>query len=183
MKNERTNKIILVAVPWLIIAGMIAGAYLPIFRGEKYLLPVKPRDPRDFFRGNYVDLQYDFSNLAGDKIKTDLHPTQIYRFGDTLYLDLEKKDHTLTAVALVASPEKVKNVRLKVHPRWSFTAKDGHFDIVAGLESFFAPKQDAEEWEKALRDGKVFAEVAIDKGGNARLVRLTKVDLPRAHDN
>ena len=93
MKTERMQKLLLVSVPWLIIVGMIAGAYLPIFRGEKYLLPVKPRDPRDFFRGNYVDLQYDFSNLRGENVRIDLDPAVTYRFGDTLYLDLAKKDN------------------------------------------------------------------------------------------
>ncbi len=182
MKTEHGHKVFLVVVPWLIIVGMIVGAYLPIFRGEKYLLPVKPRDPRDFFRGNYVDLQYDFSNLRREETIIDLDPAATYRFGDTLYLDLAKKDNVLTAVALVSNPEKVKNVRLKVHPRWNFTGKDSYYDVVAGLESFFAPKKDAEDWEKALRAGKVFAEVAIDKSGNARLVRLTKADLPPARE-
>jgi uncharacterized membrane-anchored protein len=183
MKTERKHLYVLAGVPWLIIAGMIVGAYLPIFRGEKYLLPVKPRDPRDFFRGNYVDLQYDFSNLRAENTRIDLDPAATYRFGDTLYLDLAKKDNVLTAVALVNNAEKVKNIRLKVHPRWQFTGKNDYYDVVAGLESFFAPKKDAEDWEKALREGKVFAEVAIDKSGNARLVRLTKVDLPLQRDN
>lgn len=183
MKTERMQKLLLVSVPWLIIVGMIAGAYLPIFRGEKYLLPVKPRDPRDFFRGNYVDLQYDFSNLRAENMRIDLDPAATYRFGDTLYLDLAKKDNTLTAVALVNSADKVKNTRLKVHPRWQFTGKNDYYDVVAGLESFFAPKTEAEAWEKALREGRVFAEVAIDKSGNARLVRLIKADSSPTRDN
>jgi len=180
MKTERMQRLLLVSVPWMIIAGMIVGAYLPILRGEKYLLPVKPRDPRDVFRGNYVDLQYDFSNLRAENTRIELDAAATYRFGDTLYLDLAKKDNVLTAVALVNAADKVKNVKLKVHPRWQFTGKNEYYDVVAGLESFFAPKKDAEDWEKALRAGKVFAEVAIDKGGNARLVRLTKADSPPA---
>lgn len=183
MKTERKHLFLLAGVPWLIIVGMIVGAYLPIFRGEKYLLPVKPRDPRDFFRGNYVDLQYDFSNLRAGSTKIDLDTAATYRFGDTLYLDLEKKENVLTAVALVNQADKVKNIRLKVHPRWEFTGKSEYFDVVAGLESFFAPKKEAEDWEKPLREGRVFAEVAIDRSGNARLVRLTKVDLPPERDN
>lgn len=172
MKTERTNRLVLVAVPWLILAGMVIMAYLPIFRGEKYLLPVKPRDPRDFFRGNYVDLQYEFSNLNSQTIKVDLNPGATYRFGDRLYLDLKKIDGILKPVALVSSPEKAQHVRLKVQPRFSFSGKDIYFDIASGLESFFAPKAAAEDWEKGLRAGRVLAEVAIDSRGNARLVKL-----------
>ena len=89
----------------------------------------------------------------------------------------------LTAVALVNSADKVKNIRLKVHPRWQFTGKNDYYDLVAGLESFFAPKTEAEAWEKALREGRVFAEVAIGKSGNARLVRLIKADSSPTRDN
>lgn len=176
MKNERFIRLILIAVPWLIIGGMIFGAYLPVLRGEKYLLPVKPRDPREFFRGNYVDLQYDFSRLEREKIRIELDTAQTYRFGDSLYLDLEKDGSTLRPVALVHRPELATHIRLKVQPRWSITAKDSYFDLLAGLESFFAPKKDALDWENALREGKVFAEVAIDRNGNARLVRLVKTE-------
>ena len=81
------TRLILIITPWLILTGMIVGAYLPIYRGDKYLLPVKPRDPRDFFRGNYVDLQYEFSTLPATGIKVKLHPEREYRFGDRLFLE------------------------------------------------------------------------------------------------
>jgi uncharacterized membrane-anchored protein len=165
---------ILIAIPWLIITGMIVGAYMPIFRGHKYLLPVKPRDPRDFFRGNYVDLAYDFSLLDAKNIKVKLTPEKEYRFGDSLYLEFENKNGTLKPISLGETAGETKNIRLKVQPRWSFKDSNTHFDLFTGLESFFAPQEAAEEWENSLQDGLVFAEVAIDAEGNARLVRLIK---------
>ncbi len=164
----------LLGLPWLIITGMIVGAYLPIYLGDKYLLPVKPRDPRDFFRGNYVDLQYDFSLLAAKDIEVKLAAGKGFQFGDRLYLEFENRNGSLRAIALTDTVSATKNIRLKVQPRWSITANATHFDLVSGLESFFAPKEAAEDWENALREGKVFAEVAIDRSGNARLVKLIK---------
>lgn len=178
MKNNTVSRIVLAGVPWLILAGMIMGAYLPIFRGQKYLLPVKPRDPRDFFRGNYVDLGYDFSNLARAGIKTGMDPKKSYQFGDRLYLDLENRDGYLKPVGLYDRAEQATHVKLKVQPRWIVAEEAPYFDLVAGIESFFAPEQAAQDWEKALRDGQVFAEVAIDAGGNARLTQLVVKKIP-----
>ncbi len=178
MKNNMWSRITLAVVPWLILAGMVIGAYLPVFRGQKYLLPVIPRDPRDFFRGNYVDLQYEFSNLSRENIHMGVDPEKIYRFGDQLFLDLKKENDSLKAVGLYDSAEKAKNIRLKVQPRWNLEKGNIVFDLVTGLESYFAPKEAAEEWEKALRERLVFAEVAIDAGGNARLTRLVKKEKP-----
>ncbi len=176
------TRIVMIAVPWLILSGMILGAYLPIYRGEKYLLPVKPRDPRDFFRGNYVDLQYEFSTLAASAIQVKLHPEHEYRFGDRLYLEFENRRDKLVPAALGDTEPAVNKLYLKVQPRYTLSAKATNFDLATGLESFFAPKEAAEDWEKALRQGRVFAEVAIDKSGNARLMRLTKAAATAAQD-
>lgn len=173
------TRIILLVTPWLILTGMVLGAYLPIYRGDKYLLPVKPRDPRDFFRGNYVDLQYEFSTLTASAIKMRLHPEREYRFGDRLYLEFENREGKLRALSLSDKEPATKTIRLKVQPRYTLSAANKTLELASGLESFFAPKEAAEDWENALRQGLVFAEVAIDSGGNARLVRLVKAPAPK----
>jgi uncharacterized membrane-anchored protein len=66
-----------------------------------------------------------------------------------------------------------------VQPRYTLTAASTNFELATGLESFFAPKEAAEDWENALRNGLVFAEVAIDAGGNARLLRLVTIPAPK----
>jgi uncharacterized membrane-anchored protein len=173
------TRLILIITPWLILTGMIVGAYLPIYRGDKYLLPVKPRDPRDFFRGNYVDLQYEFSTLPATGIKVKLHPEREYRFGERLFLEFENRGGKLRATAISDTDSDTKAIRLKVQPRYTLTAASTNFELATGLESFFAPKEAAEDWENALHNGLVFAEVAIDAGGNARLLRLVKIPAPK----
>src|SRR5437867_3948101 len=46
-----------------ILAGMIVLDGLPLVLGERVKLKVVPVDPRDFFRGDYVVLSYDFSRF------------------------------------------------------------------------------------------------------------------------
>ncbi len=174
MKNKFLEKAFLVGVPWVILFVMVFAAYLPIWQGSKFLLPVSVYDPRDFFRGNYVDLRYEFSNLKRKDIVVEISHGKTYQFGDTLFLDLAKDADTLHPVGIYDSAEKVKNIALKVQPRTSLTENNTDFWLVSGLESFFAPEKDAKEWEKSLREGKVFAEVSIAPGGSARLTRLVK---------
>lgn len=177
------TRLIMVLVPWLILTGMIVGAYLPIYRGEKYLLPVKPRDPRDFFRGNYVDLRYEFSSIKSADVKVKLKAEHEYRFGDRLFLEFENRAGKLRAVSLSDTEPAANSVYLKVQPLFTLSSTSADFDLSTGLESFFAPKEAAEEWENALRRGRVFAEVAIDRGGNARLVRLINEQPEKQSEN
>jgi len=173
MRNEITSRLVLVVVPWVILIGMVVGAYLPIYRGDRYRMQVTPLDPRDFFRGNYVALQYEYSHIDAEKINVVLDENRDFKFGDELYLDLEPKDGVLHPTGLYQKRELATHVALKVRPRWQFRAEAPSYDLVAGLESFFAPEKAAQDWESALRKGSVFAELAIDKAGNARLVKLS----------
>lgn len=172
MKNSPRVYIWLIGIPWAIILGMVITAYLPILTGNKYLLPVKPVDPRDVFRGNYVNLRYDFSVIDSELLEKGLDNGRRYGFGDQLYLDLTNKSGVLTPVGIYDSREKARNIALKVQPTTALLANEGTFYLVGGIESFFAPAKAAVDWENALRENKVFAEVAIDSSGRSRLTRL-----------
>lgn len=172
MKNKKLLILALAGIPWIILTGMVVTAYLPIFTGRSYLLPVKVRDPRDFFRGNYVSLQYDFSSVRLDAIRHNLMPGKEYRFGDLLYLTLRDMGGVLTLTGLYAGHKPDSAIVLKVQPERSFRLEDKGARLTTGLESFFAPKADALAWEDALREGRVFARVSIDHSGNARLQKL-----------
>jgi hypothetical protein len=74
-----------------------------------------------------------------------------------------------------------------VQPESRLTGSDQYANLVSGLESFFAPKTDALAWEDALRQGRVFARVSIDRAGNARLtgleLRQSNEKHPRKEEN
>jgi uncharacterized membrane-anchored protein len=114
-----------------------------------------------------------------EKLSHDLKPEQEYKFGQALWLDLHADKGELRAVGLYADAARAKEVRLKVQPSWRLSGNYKTADLVTGLESFFAPKTVAEDWEKGLREGRVLAEVAIDASGNARLTDLKlKPEMP-----
>ena len=51
----------------LLIIAMLAYALMPLYLGKEVKVRVNLYDPRDLFRGNYVSLSYDFSNLQQSK--------------------------------------------------------------------------------------------------------------------
>lgn len=179
MKNKRTLILVLAGIPWLILASMVIKAYLPIFTGRSYLLPVQARDPRDFFRGNYVSLRYEFSTINLDKVAHDLKPGQSHVFGDTMYLAMRESDGALTATGLYSERRPDAAIVLKVQPDSRLSGGDKHASLATCLESFFAPNTDALAWEDALRQGRVFARVSIDHSGNARLTGLELKAAPK----
>ena len=58
-------KVLIVAVIFqiLLIGIMLGYALMPLYFGQEVRVRVSLYDPRDLFRGNYVDLNYDFSNF------------------------------------------------------------------------------------------------------------------------
>ncbi|GAB4423357.1 MAG: hypothetical protein OHK0011_03180 [Turneriella sp.] len=180
MKNKKLLILALAGIPWIILTGMVVNAYLPILTGRSYLLPVKARDPRDFFRGNYVALEYDFSSVRFDAIRHDLVAGKDYRFGDILYLAFREQGGALALTGLYAESKPDSAIVLKVQPEHSFRLEDKDASLATGLESFFAPKADALAWEDALREGRVFARVSIDHSGNARLRELVLAEAKAA---
>ena len=62
----------------LILCGMIAYREYWVKTGEKVFLRVSPVDPRDLFRGDYVSLHYEISDLDLDQLsmKENFRPNE-----------------------------------------------------------------------------------------------------------
>src|SRR5262249_53695033 len=76
----RLPRFLLFALAALIQMGLIAAMVVDRARilrdGTDVTIQTRPVDPRDFLRGDYVALGYDFSNLPSARFKdqtTDLH--------------------------------------------------------------------------------------------------------------
>ena len=58
-----------------ILSGMLAAHAWPLWTGEPIYLAVRPVDPRDLFRGDYVTLGYDVQQVRL-RIPPDVAPTR-----------------------------------------------------------------------------------------------------------
>ncbi len=63
--RDRARPVLLVAAGFhlLFLVGMIAAESTPLLFGETITLRVRPVDPRDLFRGDYVILNYDINQM------------------------------------------------------------------------------------------------------------------------
>jgi len=97
----RIQFIAIVLIQALLLAGMIAYKQYWLARGERILLRTVPVDPRDIFRGDYVQLRYEITNLDLDK----LNANESFNTGEKIYIILEKdSDGTYKAVSASKIP-------------------------------------------------------------------------------
>ncbi len=82
----RTKFILLVLLQVALLVGIIAYRQYWVATGEKILLRTAPVDPRDLFRGDYVSLRYEISELRLDKLNVE----EEFILGDKIYVVLEK---------------------------------------------------------------------------------------------
>lgn len=143
-----------------ILVGMVLLAMHPLIEGKEIRLLVEARDPRDLFRGDYVVLQYQFSSLDLDSIANNLDPAKNYRFGDILFLELQKQETHYNAVGLWRTPPQ-RGTFMKVlvehyykQPREDDSVQaqrvHGTIRLRAGIEEFFADTETARRLDSLI---------------------------------
>lgn len=166
----------------LIIIGLFLGAILVTFIGlkEKILrtgteitLRAIPVDPRDLFRGDYVVLSYEISNLNMNSFP------ELKKFanGDVIFVAIESKNGLARAIRVSEAP--ISNA-LYIKG----TVKNIYNDVARidyGIEHFFVPEKKGLEIENITRyrsatstpqTSNVDVIAAIDSSGNAVIKSL-----------
>lgn len=150
MLNKNTVFAI-IALQALILCGMFVKAFYPLYSGQEIKLKTIPRDPRDWFRGNYVDLAYNYSQLDIAKLPNDLDTSQVYSFGDELYLSLKEENGLYEPAGLWTEKPESGQIFLRVVVDAPFDSKSySVVNLKGGIESYFAPVERALEIENAI---------------------------------
>ena len=152
-----------------LLGGMILIESLPLMIGERYVLRVTPVDPRDFFRGDYVILNYDVNRLylaeAGAPSRWG-HASQHY--DENVYVPLEREGdgvHWTGTTASLSKPAAGKYLRGRV-------AGDYRQPLQFGIEAYYVQEGKGKELEELMRSRKLSAEIAVAPWGQAKLVRV-----------
>jgi uncharacterized membrane-anchored protein len=144
----------------LVLVLMIATRASVLLSGETVLLRVVPVDPRDLLRGDYVILGYEFTRPAGGV--TGLSSQAMGDGGQTVYVPLVQDPdgiHWRSGQPTVSRPAGGKFLR----GTWS----GGR--IECGIESYYVQEGKGRQYEQALRERRLSAEVAVDREGHAVL--------------
>jgi uncharacterized membrane-anchored protein len=140
-----------------VLLAMVGLAARPLVAAgsRTVLLHVYPVDPRDLFRGDYVTLAYDVS-----RVPSHLMP------GQTVYVELvPKPDGRHHRQGRVETSPIAGGLSLR-----GTVSRPGFAEF--GLEKFFVPEGQGHDYERAVRDHRLWAEAAVAPDGQARLRRL-----------
>lgn len=168
--RERRILLITVVAQLLILVGMIALRMIPLVTGQTVLVRVQPIDPRDLFRGDYVILSYEFSRTSPDGIEgvpvNERGKWSKKWEGRTVYVPLvldSDRVHWRAGKVTVVKPETglfLKGQMLRY----------GAMEF--GIESYYVQEGTGRQFEQAIRDRKLSAELAVTSSGQAALKRL-----------
>lgn len=153
----------LISLPAAVILLFISIKVSTLFSGTEIILKVRPVDPRDLFRGDYVTLAYDISNIDGSEVDEGYY---------SFYLIMEEKNGEWLKKEVrpfyykSEGPTLGKNeicIEGRVVSRYGDTIRAEY-----GIESYFVPEGQGKEIEDARNKDKVSAVIRV--GDNCQAV-------------
>jgi uncharacterized membrane-anchored protein len=168
-EHERLLLAVGVLLQLAVLVTMIVPPLMTLATGEVILLRVVPVDPRDLFRGDFVILSYEISRPDWNPIWGAKDPTwQDWQRleGKSIYALLEPEAdgrHWRPSGYQLEPPQTGKFIRGRVteYERAQY-----------GIEQYFVQEGKGREYENAVREHKLSAEVVVDANGNAQLKGL-----------
>jgi uncharacterized membrane-anchored protein len=166
-ERERSVLIAAIGLQAVVLLTMIVLRALPLLFGDTVLIRVFPVDPRDLFRGDYVVLGYEFGRVpaagidglpreaAGDRSR-DWE-------GRTVYVSLTPEPdgvHWRAGMVGIHRPTGGRYLRGRI-------AGDNRLEF--GIEAYYVQEGKGREYEKAVRDSRLSAEIALTSNGQAAL--------------
>ncbi len=163
----RIPKTLLIIVFWIgiLLAYTAAQTLLDMNSRDLWLRPI-PIDPRDMFRGEYVQLHYDFSLLKLDKIIDRNQQEESKLIYAVLKEDQEV--YILDHFSLVKPSD--SSVFLRGTPVGSQLFEG--LLIRYNLESWFVPEGQGPELERNIGD-KLKVKIRVNPWGWARIIEIS----------
>lgn len=153
---RKNIKIFAVLFQPILIVLFFCYAIAPIYFGKDVIMLTNGYDPRDYFRGDYVDLRYDFNDMSSS-VSKDGNFSVIYAL-------LDEKD----GIYYTKSISKIK-------PKDGLYIRGFLYDYRSkfGVENYFLPPKQAKNLESDLMDVNttIYANLRI-LNGEARIIGL-----------
>jgi uncharacterized membrane-anchored protein len=169
--------LVIVALQTAALAYMIYDRISVFSSSTVVTLKVKPVDPSDMFRGDYVILTYDISMIATN----DLPGDDKYVQGGFAYVTLEERDGAWTPTAVNSSmPAQAPGavvIRGQVDGVMHNSGNEPpQLRLTYGIESFFVPQGQGKPIEDERQKGELTADIAVDAQGRGALRSLRRTD-------
>jgi len=155
-KRKRLYMTAAVTAQIAIMCGTAIPAAMTLNSGSLVTLKTIPIDPYDMFRGDYVRLRYDISDLK----TTPLPPT-----GSDIYVALHKNgEYWQARTSGITKPELLPG-EVCIKGRFTYGSAAVHY----GIEQVFVPEKTGRSAERAKN---LKVEVAVNSDGKAVIKRV-----------
>jgi uncharacterized membrane-anchored protein len=154
-----------------VLGSMIYGRASILRTGQEVMLEVRPVDPRDLLRGDYVWLSYNASRVPAEMIE---NAPEDYATHETVFVRLRPGEDGIAqpVAARIGSPpegdKEAKDVDLRglAATRSSF---GGFLSVDYGIERFYLPEGEGKPIEENLRERSFRMKIAVAKDGAAQI--------------
>jgi uncharacterized membrane-anchored protein len=172
----------------LLLIGMIGMAYYPLWDGTPIKLQTVPVDPRNLFRGNYIELNYDFNTLQLDSIPNDLERYPKLKQNDVVFIELAPDKNGIHQAIGVWSELPTRNTNICLKARISYVnTSSSYITVETDVQHYFASGDTIQSYERNLTirtmqstteppPFELIVKAKVTKNGSARLVGLIKID-------
>ncbi len=161
--SRKTRFYALVSFQLLLLIGLIAYKQVTLLTGQPILLKTVPVDPRDFFRGDYVVLDYEISHLDAWQWRD-----ASFSKGDNIYVTLRRQGQFWVAASADKKPPEEGEVFIQGKVS---SATDYPITVQYGIESYFVPEGKGLELEREAGEG-LIVEAMVDRHGRAAIKRV-----------
>lgn len=164
------------------LASLIAGRATILRHGEVVTLEVRPVDPRDLLRGDYVILSYNISSLPVDLFEERPQGEQGERAAVQVRLRAGE-DGIWQAVAAryggaPLAPKEQGDVDIAGTASASWTDQMSHVVVSYGIERFYVPEGEGRAIETDLRERPFRMQIAVAPDGAAQIKSFHDGDRP-----
>ena len=160
-RRRRIALLVVMLVQLAVPLALAAVAAADLAFGQEIRLRARPVDPLDIFRGNFVVLRYDISQVAvGDRV----------RRGEKLCVRLSEQRGVWSGDFAV--PDRDREGTAICGRARSDASAGAAVSIEYGIETYFASAERARKIEQSISRDQLYVVVDLDEDGSARIERL-----------
>ncbi|MDY6964801.1 MAG: GDYXXLXY domain-containing protein [Halobacteriota archaeon] len=165
---DKKEFMLLMLVPAVVIIALLSVHLYILSFGQEILLEIpEPIDPRDLFRGDYVRLNYEISQINLTETSYD------YGFsrGEPIYATLSEKEKFWTIDSVSHTEPTLINNQVFMKGEVTSVYKD-RVRVKWGIESFFVPEGEGLPIERHMGKGNVSIVVKVGYNGYSVIKEL-----------
>ena len=155
-----------------LIAAMVIDRASILREGTEVTLQMRPVDPRDFLRGDYVVLSYDISTVPPGELRGTFRQNR----EPYVFVKLAPKDDGFYGVVSThLNPVPVADREVLIRGRvinWRWCDSCDSLNVRYGLEKYFVPEGEGRALEQARNQRKLSVVAAVTPSGRSAIKRL-----------